>query len=337
MIRNSNLKGRVQNLITSSGLPRLITRCIPQRVAILRYHSVQDDPTRYSNSIGDAIIHSASVFEAQMEFIARQCHPVTMDEVLDFARGEKTLPRRAVAVTFDDGYVDNLEIAIPILNRFGVRASFYITVGPVETARPPWFCRLRHAFGTTLKQTWHDSKEGCMRNITVASDRKSAFLVASERCARLAGDAQDQTLGTIEQELEVEPLSAKLMMTWDQVRAVHRSGHIVGSHTLTHPNMACMGLKDLHKECTQSKSKLESELGLPVHHFSYPSPILQPHWTQQTVDATEHATYKCAVTSTSGAVRQGSNPLCLKRMMVPSVADQFEWALENTLIGREIH
>jgi peptidoglycan/xylan/chitin deacetylase (PgdA/CDA1 family) len=331
-----NFKPHIKKAITHSGLLSLAARFVPARIAILRYHSVQDEPERHANSIGSGIIHATDVFEKQMRTVASEFDPITLDDVLLFLNGEKPTPRRPVAITFDDGYVDNLEIAVPILGRFGIKASFYVTVEPVENGRPPWFCRLRHAFGTTHRRTWHDSTESRVHNIVEAADRKSAFLVASGRCARHAGEAQDQTLSTIEKELEVEPLTEKLMMTWDQVRTLQRSGHIVGSHTLTHPNMACMGLKDLHKECVESKNTLERELGVPVHHFSYPSPILQPHWNKQTMEITATAGYRSSVTSTAGPVRKGDHPLSLRRVVVPSDIEEFVWLLESTLLGRRM-
>src|SRR5262249_348286 len=69
----------------------------------------------------------------------RHYEPVTLDDLAAFVRGERAMPRRCVAVTFDDGFADNFEIAAPILNRAGIKAAFYITVGCIEPVRLPWF------------------------------------------------------------------------------------------------------------------------------------------------------------------------------------------------------
>ena len=336
MTRGADLKRKTKGALIGSGLVQLAGRFTATKVVILRYHSVQDDPTRYSDSIGTGIIHATSIFTKQMEMVVRRFNRVTIDDILAFASGERPLPQRAVAVTFDDGFVDNYEIAAPILNRLGVRATFYITVNPVETGQPPWFCRLRCAFGTTRRLSWFDSAGNRIYKIADRPERKAAFLIASERCARKAGEAQEQILKTIEEELEIQPFSPRdrLMMTWDQVRALHSSGHIVGSHTLTHPNLACIGPEDLFKECAESKDKLEKELRVPVLHFSYPSPILQPHWTTRTVETTAKAGYRTAVTSTAGPIEKGQDPLFLHRVTVPSDLEQFRWVLECTLLGR---
>ena len=143
------LRGRTKSALNRSGILRLAQGLGPTRVAILKYHSVQDDPARFEHSIGAGIIHSRRCFSEQMELLARRYNPVTLDDALLFLRGEKRLPRRPVVVTFDDGYLDNFEIAAPIMNRLGIPGTFYVMVAAIATERPPWFCRVRHAFGTT--------------------------------------------------------------------------------------------------------------------------------------------------------------------------------------------
>ncbi len=329
-----NFRRHVKGALIASRVVQLAARVVPQQIAILKYHSVQDEPQRYVHSLGGGIVTSASTFREQMEIVARKFHPVTMDDVLLFLDGKKQLPRKPVVITFDDGFADNIEVAAPILEHFGIRGAFYITVDPVEKGGVPWFCRIRHAFGTTHRQNWSDSVSACSRNLADPADRKAAFLVASERCARRRGNAQEIVVRTIEEELEVQPLSEKLMMTWDQVRTLHRLGHIIGSHTVTHPNMAYMGAEDLRIECVESKKKLEKELGAAVPHFSYPSPILQPHWSEETLQCTEEAGYRCAVTSTAGPAQKRQHPLALQRVVVPEDTHEFVWILENTMLSR---
>ena len=317
---------------------RLAVHALPTSIAILRYHSIQEDRALYGNSIGEAIIHSLATFQQQMETVAVQFDPVSLDDALAFLRGEKVLPRRPVVVTFDDGYADNAELAAPVLNRLGIPATFYVTVDPVDSSQPPWFCRLRHAFAATKKETWLDSAGGRSHNLENAPQRKAAFLVASERCARKTAAAQNEALQIVEKELEIEPFAPgpRFMMSWEQVRSLRKAGHIIGSHTLSHPNLAHVSTQELAEECRESKKRLERELGEEVIHFSYPSPILQPHWSEQTVNATKACGYQTAVTSTAGVVRSGNDPFHLQRMVVPQEQDEFLWTLECTLLGRKM-
>ena len=331
-------KNLVKDLLVKSGILRLADQVNSPKIAILRYHSIQHHPETFSHSIGVGIIHSKLIFEEEMELLARKFNPVTVDEILLFLKGGMRVPKRPVAITFDDGFTDNFEVAKPILDRFGIRATFYVTVNSIESKTPPWFCRLRNAFWTTKREEYLDSEKGRLWKFENWEKRNDAFLFACERCARLAGDSQTEAVRLIENTLDVEPVAAKqgIMMTWDQMRKLHQAGHTIGSHTLTHPNLAHIGNEDLHRELVESKRVLEDKIGTSIIHFSYPSPILQPHWTERTIEVTKQAGYETAVTCTSGSVSASTNPLSLSRIWVPADRNEFLWNLECTLLGRKM-
>jgi peptidoglycan/xylan/chitin deacetylase (PgdA/CDA1 family) len=300
------------------------------------YHSVRDEPERFANSIGSGILHSTRDFAQHMELVATRFSPVTVDEIQLFLNGGKPLPRRAVAVTFDDGYVDNAEIVAPILNRIGIRASFYLTTSLIGAKNAPWFCRLRHAFAVTMKKEWLSPASGRPCILATTKDRNAALRAAFDTCASLAGDPLEQTVCTIERSLDVQTLNEAdgLMMDWNQARALQRDGHIVGCHTLTHPNLAQVASDIARSELVVSKHKLEEEMSAPVLHFSYPHPALNPHWTPGTVAMTREAGYRTAVTTTFGPVRREDDPLSLTRIWTPRPVPDFLWNLERAFLRR---
>ena len=302
------------------------------------YHSVRDEPELYADSIGAGIIHATPVFERQMESVSRRFSPVTINEIRLFLNGGNPLPRRAVAVTFDDGFADNSEIAAPILSRFGIRAAFYLTVGLIGTKDPPWYCRLRHAFATTQKRAWLCAANKKPWSLTAAQERNAAMLAAFDFCAPLAGEALEQSVLTIERGLDIAPLTAEcgFMMDWNQARALQRAGHVVGCHTLTHPNVAHVAPDIARKELVESKRKLEEELSAPVLHFSYPHPGLNPNWNAGTVEMTNEAGYQTAVTTSPGPVRKGDHPLSLTRVYTPRTEQEFMWSLERAFLRRRV-
>ena len=317
------------------GVLRVAQGLAKRRVAILRYHSIREDPGQFAHSIGSGIIHTPQVFARQMELVGRMYDPVSLDDVALFLQGEKDLARRPVAVTFDDGFSDNHEIAAPLMERYGIRGTFYVTVSAVDSPRPPWFCRLRHAFGRTDRPQFTMPGGGPCYGLGTREARRAAFLVASAACARTCGAVQEQTIQAIEEALNVLPLANEgLMMSWDQVRALDRAGHIVGSHSLSHPNIAQISESDAENELRESRSILEHQLGKEVRHFSYPNPILQPHWSTRTCEIAAGVGYQTSVTSQSGAVAACENPLAIPRISVPHSEVDFQWVLGSTLIGR---
>ncbi len=330
-------KRLIKNGLLASRALRLARRFAEKGVVILMYHSVIDEPDRHASTIGVGITHSTDAFRKQMEIVSRNYNPITVEDVLSFLSGQKQLPPKPVAVTFDDGYLDNFEVASPLLKRLGITASFYITVDCVETGTPPWVARLRYVFAKTSKARWSDLA-GQAHPLTDPVSRDSAFLAACEYCARMDGNARQQVVTNIEHDLDTQPLTSQdcPMMTWDQVGRLKQDGHLVGSHTMTHPNMAYVDSQQLDLELRESKRKLEQQLGAGVVHFAYPAPILEPHWTEQTVAVSQKVGYRAAMTSTSGLVRGGDDPLHLCRIPAKTQLDEFLWSLECTFLGRSM-
>jgi len=274
-----------------------------------------------------------------MELIARKYAPVTIEEILHFIHGESRLPKNAVAVTFDDGYRDNCEIAGPILRRFGIPATFYLTAGWVGTNEIPWFCRLRHAFATTSILRWRDPVRGQTWELADAKSRHAALSAAFDLgAATNDGDCQ-AFVQVVERQFHVAPPApgASLMMTWEQARKLHHAGHTIGSHTMTHPNVAHLpNEQTMRWELMESKRWIEKNLQAPVTHFCYPHPGLSPQWSNKTTEIVREAGYRTAGTTTGGAVYKGKDPFALRRLIVPRREDHFLWALESAFLGHTV-
>lgn len=226
---------------------------------------------------------------------------------------------------------------MPILNQLGIPATFYVTVDCVENRRLPWPSRLRFPFRSTKQSTWTDLG-GKSWDLADATKREEAYLAACDDCCQRSGRRQEEFVTRVEQRLEssLPTQSGTLMMTYEQVRTLARNGHIVGSHTMTHPNMAYVKREDAESELAESKQRLEVELGAPVKHFSYPCPALSPHWSEQTVEQSRTIGYESAVTTNSGLTRAGDNPLCLKRIHPTKTVEGLRWNLESAFAGRKV-
>lgn len=326
-----------KSAISKSGLLRFMSRMRERSVAILRYHSVHEDPRQHENTIGFGITHSTTSFATQMRILASRFHPISLDELLTALENGRQLRRHSVVVTFDDGYADNFELAAPILEKYGIPGCFYVMVGPIDSGGVPWFVRIRYAVAHTKVSRWTDP-EGKTHELDSPQHRKEAFWAASRSLAKSTGHGQEKLLGEIEAKLDVEPLAPPdcKMLSWEQIRALHKAGHIIGSHTVTHPNCAYIGCSEMDSEFFTSKRRLEDELKAPVIHFSYPSPILEPHFSSESIERSKRAGYRTAATCSGGVVRLGNNALSLPRIFAQSEPFEFQWALENSFIDRVV-
>jgi peptidoglycan/xylan/chitin deacetylase (PgdA/CDA1 family) len=327
------MKDLIKRTIVGSRLLQAAGRLRGPSAAILMYHSVMEDPGSQEAYLGE-IIHSQKVFRQQIELLARRFRPTSLDQVERFINGKAEIPDRAVVVTFDDGYTDNYEIAAPVLNELGVPATFYATVECVDRRMLPWPARLRFCFRKTKQKRWTDSS-GKVWPLSNQPERESAFLRSCDECCQLTGAVQEKYVASVANELDnqVPVDSGALMMNYDQMRALVRQGHIVGSHTLTHPNMAYVNSDVARHEMIESKRRLEQELGNPVLHFAYPCPALSPHWTEGTVATSREIGYATAVTTNGGLARQGDDTLRLKRIGSRETVEALQWSLECAFAG----
>lgn len=329
-------KDGVKKLLSNSGAMNFMGSFRPASVVVLRYHSVLENPDTLNRLIGPGIVHSAKAFESHMQLLAKSFTPVTMDDILSFAAGDTKIPRRAVVVTFDDGFADNAEVAAPIMDVCKVKGAFYVTTGSISPQSPPWFFRVRRAFHTTQTPVWISPLDGTEFKLNDPQQRRHAFLQASRHCAVQNLSAQHEWIKDLEELLAIEKTDSDLshMMTADQIMKLHNTGHIVGSHTVSHPNVAHIEEKDVGIELETSKNALEKIINNPVIHFSYPSPILQPHYNSVTTNILEKLGYKTAVTCTHGVFGQTDNPLVCKRIVVPEKTDDLKWAIESVLAAQ---
>ncbi len=330
------IKNLARNALVGSGVLRLAARFRSRGAAILMYHSVMDDPRQVADSLG-GIVQSTEVFQGQMELLAREFRPVALDRLARFVKGEQDLAEHAVAVTFDDGYRDNYEQAMPILNRFGIPAAFYITVDCVERRKLPWPSRLRFSFRTTSQREFSD-ESGHRWSLGSPEERERAYRGVCDQVSKLAGAALENRVARMEQALEAQLSSdsGRLMMTWEQVKQLAQRGHIVGSHTMTHPNLAFVALEEVRRELRESKQCMEAHVNAPVQHFSYPCPALFPNWTEQTVEESRRVGYQTAVTTSTGLTRRNDNPLGLKRVRPTKTVEGLEWTLASAFAGRAL-
>ncbi|MGC2549356.1 MAG: polysaccharide deacetylase family protein [Candidatus Sulfotelmatobacter sp.] len=330
------MKDFAKKTLVSSGLLRLAASMRGPSAAILMYHSVLPDPSQWVDTYGE-IAHSGLIFHAQMELLAREFRPISLDEAMKHIRNGSDLPRRSVVVTFDDGYADNYEVAMPVLNQAGVPATFYVTVDCVENKRLPWPSRLRFAFRKTKLSAWRDS-DGKKWPLNLPAEREAAFLRSCDECCQLSGAAQEKFVVGVERELEAEiPCQQdSVMLSYEQMRGLQRHGHIVGSHTMTHPNMAYLKAEEAIRELEESKRRLELNLETPIRHFSYPCPALSPHWSAQTAEQTQLAGYETAVTTDNGLTRTRDNLFCLKRLRPTKTVEGLRWNLESAFAGRAV-
>lgn len=323
----------LKRALLGSGVLRAAASLRGRSAAILMYHSIVPDPHAQMDVLGD-IAHEETVFRAQMELLARNYHPISLDEAVNRLKADEDLPKLSVVVTFDDGYVDNYEVAMPILDKVGIPATFYVTVGCIESQTLPWPARLRYALRKTTIGSCTD-ETGKQWDLLDPAIRERFFADGCATASRRDSNSREEFLARLMQKMRTDPVPELgiLMMSGEQLRSLIHHGHTVGSHTMSHPNLAHADERAAYWELSESKRRLEAMLNTSVEHFAYPCPALSPHWNDQTIAQSAEIGYESAVTTDNGVVQRGTNLLCLPRVRPTKTVEGLRWNLERAFSG----
>ncbi len=310
-LQNATLRRWIAAGLYHTGLIRSLSRALDYwggapAFQVLTYHRVNDDGDPFFPSVPTA------VFEREMAYIARTYRVLTVEELADrMQRG--ALPRNALAITFDDGYRDNLTQAAPILARHGVPATIFLATGFIGTADVPWFDRLAMAFKST-KAASIVAPSG----ETLDLPDRAARVLAMERilaCLKTLPDAdQRRTLDGVLKALGVTDRECfkNLMLNWDDVHALASLGFSIGAHTVNHPILSRISAERAWKEILGSRAMIETACGRPPRAFAYPSGKAEDY-TEAVKNFVRDAGFTCAVTTRFGANTRQTCPYELRR------------------------
>ena len=290
-----------------------------QAMPILAYHSVSPEGRYRSPTIA---VHPQS-FDRQMAYLARHYQVVPLDQVVTCIAERKPFPSRAVAITFDDGYMDNYACAYPILKKYGLTATFFITAGPVVRGQRFWVSWVHEAIegAKHLAGLLRDGAVPGLEDINATDSREQVIAEVTTRLNRMGCSARAEALARLAKVLSLhvpeEPGSSGLgiMMGPEQVRDMSLGGMSIGSHTVTHPNLPRLTAKELDHELRESKALLEAVTGTSVEHLAYPGgpEVTNPDFTDQVAEAVRQAGYRSACNSIRGVVSLNDQLFTLRR------------------------
>ena len=239
-----------------------------ERLTVLAYHRIVDPHGfRFFEPLISA---TPDTFARQMNIIAEECNVIDLAELLGWLDGSGTLPERAALITFDDGYRDNLEFALPVLRERGLPAVLFVTTDQIGTDHPFFWDAAAYYFDETTRRhadlpilgprSWSSPSEMCAEWI------EAAKRVPQNR----RNEATEQLAEALDTEMPKDAYSGQLL-TWDEIREMSEHGFSFGSHTCTHPILTGIPAPQVAEELERSRVRLEEELRTPIRSFAYPN------------------------------------------------------------------
>ena len=283
-------------------------------LGILMYHAVVERPL----PLPDWCFLAAARFEAQMRWLAGlPVDVLPLDEAVERLR-EGRLRRPAVAITFDDGYRNNLEVALPVLERYRLPATIYLATGFVGSDRAMWHCRLVMALGATGRDSldWRGER----LDLRGPTARAAANGRLQQRVKAVAGADPGGAVAEIEAALgvPVDPAVGRdspfAMLDAGEIRAA--PGPVgFGAHTLSHPILSRLDDARLATEIEGSVAAVGDLTGGPCRSFAYPNGRTEDY-DARAVALLEAAGVAVAVTTSEAPNLAAADPLRLARWAI---------------------
>lgn len=214
---------------------------------------------------------SAEQFDWIARFISKTFNVFPLSEAARHLKAG-TLPAAAAVITFDDGYADNLEVAWPVLERYGIPATFFIATAFLDGGRM-WNDEVIEAVGKAPVGQYDLQKFGLGNYfLTDSASRVHCYEAVLGKLKYFEHMHRCEVARAIGRQGGL-PEQSDLMMTRIQLRKLHAAGAEIGAHTHTHPILECLDDKKAIAEIEAGKLELQSILKAPVTVFAYPNGV----------------------------------------------------------------
>lgn len=286
----------------------------PTGAVILMYHSVANDEV--AQYIDPPNHLPSTEFERQIAFLSRERNVMSLNELVAQLEAGKEPCAGTVCITFDDGYVDNLTVAAPILEKYKLPATLYLPTAYIDRGETHWADTIHQLFRFRAHDQLTMPSLGFSADLSEDAQRKLAYKKLHLSLLTSIYPYRQALLAEVREQLRPHQEGPRLTMNWDEVRDLRLRFPLfaVGGHSQSHLDLSAHGGQYARIEIEGCKSNIQKELSVEPQHFSFP----YARWSMETRSLVEQCGWKSAVGDGLG-VRIGvkSNRFVLPRLPTP--------------------
>ncbi|MFQ5754161.1 MAG: polysaccharide deacetylase family protein [bacterium] len=252
-------------------------------LVILMYHTVSDRTNDNRVPINKTTISKAN-FSKQMKYLNRACSVLPLDSAIKKLYSNK-LPKNAVVVTIDDGFKGNLNVGLPILKRFNIPTTVFLTSSLIGNRHSNTSIKIRNGIEMATKTELNalitrltdEINEEVISEINsmINNGSKSSVVEKIEKYISGLNEIKRKSIKErIIKELNLEDifrLPDDEMLTWEDVKFMSENGITFGAHTMSHPILSKVPIEMAEKEISGSKLEIEKNFKKPVNYFAFPN------------------------------------------------------------------
>jgi len=235
-----------------------------------------------------------------------------------YSNSTEILPERIVSITFDDGYENNYIECFPVIEKYSLPATIYLTTGYIDSNELFWWDKLRIYLEISKKNVLKFEKLSF--NIRRKYGKKIANRKISSFIKKLETQKREEIMDKIKFALEIESDSSinsikytnDKILTWEQIKDMKKSNVEFAAHTINHVILPLVTIDEVKHEIIGSKMDIEKELNTPIVHFAYPN----GDYCNQIKDILFEVGFQTGVTATGTYFDQNADPLILPRISI---------------------
>ncbi|MBN1378920.1 MAG: polysaccharide deacetylase family protein [Gammaproteobacteria bacterium] len=277
------------------------------RLVVLTYHRVkqEDDPLQPDDM-------NVGQFERHIKALSAFYRVLKPEEAVTRLR-KNTLPAGAVCITFDDGYANNYDIALPVLLKYRAPAIFFIAGSFINGG-----CMWNDIVIESIRRT-----KNTVLDLSVIGFDSFAIKTIEEKASaieailnQLKYRPMQQRLKNVKQLANIAGVTTPtdLMMSDEQIRNLHEHGMEIGGHTMNHPILTQISTEQARDEISTNKKQLESLVGEQITSFAYPNGKPDQDYKQEHIELLKECGYQSAFTTAWGSAKQNGDPYQIPRI-----------------------
>ena len=313
-MKEGNLKRRIYSLIHWSGAAQVAAAIAPG-VPVLAYHGVTAQPEGGGSNLRRLHVPRA-LFARQLEWLRTHRVPLPLEELRTRIAGRRSLPRRAVVLTFDDGYRNFATQAWPLLVQYGIPATLFV---PTDGGGERFW---QDALETAALHAGVEQLDWAQPGLSLRTpaQRVTAALQLVTALERMPS-GQEHVAASLCERLQPSPAPPdedRDRLSWDELKALRASGLDIGSHADRHQALTRRPEQEVAEALVSSHQALQRELGPGAYALSYPFGARSASVRK----AAQAAGFTCAVTGVPKLARRGSSLFDLPRLLVGADDDE---------------
>lgn len=298
------------------------------KISVLMIHGVMDKHEKLSWNPLRAPLPPAEL-KHMLGILSHYYQFINIDQCVAMLEEEIPLINNPLLITFDDGYQNNVDYALPICEQFGIKPILFIATGHIDSGLPFWFDRLDYALQQNMGELISFEYQGTVYcfNATSRQALKASYQKFRDDCKNTFTDdiKMNQLFNALSEMLEQRSGKAlsdfcadddwSAVVSWTQLRNAVEQGRVdIGSHTVDHWRVDSLSKEQILSQLKQSKIRIEKELAINCHYFCYPN----GNYNQLAISLLHKSGYRAAFTTDLGLCEVKDDLMTLKRFNFPA-------------------